>query len=125
MGRHVRINYYGYEYQISVDGAKNKDGLYPAMWEPDDWGLQFANYREDERGRLLYLCQSLCFGSKSLALDIDWMRAHPRPQLAEVYDRVDLRKEYPAAEYTTVKTLHNVTLLEALEALLEIYRRPK
>lgn len=122
MGRKVQINYYGYEYQISVAGAHNRDGHHPIMPAADNWGWRFGNYREDGQGRLLYIAQPLCGHPNMLAEDIDWMRAHPRPQLAEVYDQVDLRREDPGAEYTTVKTLHNVTLLEALEALLAIYK---
>lgn len=122
MMRRVEIDYFGYEYRIAVDGANCDDGIQPIMAEPDDWTLWFAQYREDRRGRLVYLYQPLCFGPKRLAMDIDWMRAHPRPQLAEIYDQVDLRREDPAAEFTTIKTLRNVTLLEALSALLTIYK---
>ena len=48
------------------------------------------------------------------------MRAHPRPHFGEIFKQVDIRDEWK--EDALVKTLHQVTLLEALEGLVEVLR---
>lgn len=122
MGRKVKINFYGYEYQVSVGGAHPREGHHPIMPAADNWGWRFGHYREDGQGRLLYLAHPLCGHPNTLAEDIDWMRDHPRPQLEEIYDQVDLSREDPGAKFTLIKTLYHVKLLEALAALLAIYK---
>ena len=116
MGRKATLDFFCWEYDFSVEGAGSQSGRLPA--ESSGWFPYFAYYREDEAGRFLYLYQPLCGSTQTLLKDLDWMRTYPRPHLAEVFDRVDLREEWPAAELHTVKTLHGVTLLEALDGLV-------
>jgi hypothetical protein len=84
------------------------------------WFPYFAYYREDDAGRLLYLYQPLCGSPQIVQQDRDWMREHPRPHLFEVFDQVDIRDEQ--RDFAIVKTLHGVTLLEALDGLVEVLK---
>ena len=119
MGRTLEIEFYDYNYLVSADGAGQHDGITPADAEMQGWFPHFIEYKEDASGRLLFLDQPQCSRVLGLVHDIAWMRAHPRPHFGEVFDQVELREEWPAAEFHTIKTLHHVTLLEALEELVK------
>lgn len=121
MGRTANLDFYGWDYEFSVEGAGPMSGLLPADAELQGWFPYFPYYREDLQGRLLFFSQ-LCGGVKFLRNDIAWMRAHPRPHFGEVFDHVDLREEWPAGQFKTIQPLHHVTLLEALEGLVEVLR---
>lgn len=119
MGRTVEIEFRGYDYDVSVDGAGSRNGLASDAAAAQGWEAHFAHYREDTGGRLVYFWQPAISSLAGVRNDIDWIRAHPRPHFGEVFDRAELREEWPAAEFHTVKTLHHVTLLEALEELVK------
>lgn len=119
MGRNANLDFYDWEYEFSVEGANQESGRLPGDAERQGWSAYFPCYREDPQGRLLYLYQPLCGRTQTLQDDIAWMRAHPRPHFGEVLTRVDVREEWPPGQFHTVKTLHHVTLLEALEGLVE------
>ena len=121
MGRKANLDFYCWDYEFSVEGADQNSGLLPADAELQGWFPYFPYYREDSQGRFLYFYQ-LCSSTKVLQKDMAWMRAHPRPHFGEVFDRVELREEWPPAELHTVNTLHRVTLLEALEGLVAVLR---
>lgn len=122
MGRKAAIEFYGYEYRVSVEGAGAEDGVEPADLEASGWFPHYPFYREDASGNLLYVYQPMTGSLAGVRNDLAWMRAHPRPHFGEVFDRVDVREEGPGAELKTVKTLAHVTLLEALEGLVEVLR---
>ena len=117
MSRNAEITFFCWEWDFAVGGATSQSGRLPADAEAEGWFPTFMAYREDEAGRLLYLWQPNSGYLRNLVEDIAWMRAHPRPHFAEVFDRVDIRDE--RKESALVKTLHNVTLLEALDGLIE------
>lgn len=119
MGRNAAIEFYGYEYRVSVENADAEDGIEPADIETSGWFPHYPFYRETASGGLLYFYQPMTGSLAGVRHDIAWIRAHPRPHFAEVFDRVELREEWPAAQLHTVKTLTGVTLLEALEGLVE------
>ncbi|MCP5426081.1 MAG: hypothetical protein H6970_13595 [Gammaproteobacteria bacterium] len=112
------IEFYGYAFRASVNGAGPEDGFTPA--EADGWFPHFIEYQEDAEGRFVYLDQPQCAHLRGVKNNIEWMRAHPRPHFAEVYPVARIDEEWPAGEVSTVKTLEHVTLLETLEALAEI-----
>lgn len=122
MGRKAAIEFYSYSYLVSVEEAGVNDGIEPADIETSGWFPHFPHYKEDAQGRLLYFWQPMTGSLTGLRNDIAWIRAHPRPHFAEVFDPMELRREWPAGEFRTVKTLRGVTLLEALEALVELLR---
>ena len=120
MGRTAAIEFYGYEYRVSVeDAGRTEDRVEPDDLETSGWFPHFPFYYEDAQGRLLYFYQPMTMSLEGVRRDIAWLRAHPRAHFSEVFDRVDVREEWPAAELKTVKTLHQVTLLEALAGLVE------
>lgn len=118
MGRKAQIDVYGYEYLVSVDDAGVNDGAMPDDVELSGWFPHFPHYNEDAQGRLLYFYQPMTMCLEVVRQDVAWIRAHPRPHFGEVFDQVELREEWPAAQWHTVKTLHGVTLLEALDGLV-------
>jgi hypothetical protein len=122
MSRAAAIEFYSYSYLVSVEEAGVNDGIEPADIETSGWFPHFPHYKEDAQGRLLYFWQPMTGSLAGLRNDIAWLRAHPRAHFAEVFDRVELREEWPAGELHTVKTLHNVTLLEALDGLVEVLK---
>ena len=120
MGRKAAIEFYGYEYLVSVDGAGAGVNDVAMPEETSGWFPHFPHYNEDAQGRLLYFYQPMTGSLAGVRNDLAWLRAHPRTHFGEVFERVDLREERPAAELKTVKTLHSVTLLAALEGLVEV-----
>lgn len=122
MGRVAAIKFYGYEYQVSVAGAGAKEGLAPADIETSGWFPHYPCYREDAQGGLLYFYQPMTGSLAGVRNDLAWLRAHPRPHFAEVFDRVEVREEWPAGQFHTVQTLAHVTLLEALEGLVVVLK---
>jgi hypothetical protein len=120
MGRNANLDFYGWEYEFSVEGANQESGRLPDDAERQGWFPYFPCYREDPQGRLLYLYQPLCGRTQTLQDDIAWMRAHPRSHFTEVYDRIEIRDEWNT--YALVKTLHQVTLFEALDELVTIFK---
>ena len=123
MGRKAAIEFYGYEYRVSVeDAGRPEDRVEPDDLETSGWFPHFPFYYEDAQGRLLYFYQPMTGSLAGVRNDIAWLRAHPRPHFAEVFDRVELREEGPAAQLRTVQTLAHVTLLEALEGLVAVLK---
>ena len=122
MGRNAAIEFYGYEYRVSVEDAGADDGIEPADIETSGWFPHYPFYRENAQGGLLYFYQPMTGSLAGVRNDIAWILAHPRPHFAEVFDRVEVREEWPAAHLRTVQTLHHVTLLEALEGLVAVLK---
>jgi hypothetical protein len=122
MGRNAAIEFYGYEYLVSVEDAGANDGIEPDDIETSGWFPHYPFYREDATGGLLYFYQPMTGSLAGVRNDIEWIRAHPRPHFGEVFTRVDLREEWPPGQFHTVKTLHHVTLLEALDELVTILK---
>lgn len=118
MGRKAAIEFYGYEYLVSVGDAGVNDGAMPE--ETSGWFPHFPHYNEDAQGRLLYFYQPMTGSLAGVRNDLAWLRAHPRPHFGEVFERVDVVDTRDLPERRTVKTLHGVTLLEALEGLVEV-----
>lgn len=121
MGRKAKIKFYCYEFLVSVDGAGQHDGITPTDAELQGWFPYFIEYKEDVDGRLLFLYQPQCARVSALINNIEWMRQHPRPHFGEVFDRADLVDIRDRPEHT-IKTLAHVTLLEALEGLVEVLK---
>jgi hypothetical protein len=119
MGRKAAIEFYGYSYLVSVEEAGVSDGIEPDDIETSGWFPHFPHYKEDAQGRLLYFWQPMTGSLAGLRNDLAWIRAHPRPHFAEVFDRVDVVDTRDLPERRTVKTLHDVTLLEAMDGLVE------
>lgn len=122
MSRNAAIEFYGYSYLVSVEEAGVYDGIEPADIETSGWFPHFPHYKEDSQGRLLYFWQPMTSALDGIRDDIIWMRAHPRAHFGEVFEQVELREEWPACRFRTVQTLHHVTLLEALEGLVEVLK---
>ena len=122
MGRTAEIEFRGYDYEVSVEGAGSRDGLASDAAAAQGWEAHFAHYREDAQGRLVYFWQPAISSLAGVRNDLAWMRAHPRSHFDEVFDRVEIRRDWPIGEIHTVKTLRNVTLLEALAGLVEVLK---
>lgn len=122
MGRSVEVEFCGYDYDVSVDGAGSRDGLASDAAAEQGWEAHFAHYREDAQGRLVYFWQPATSSLGGVRNDIAWMRAHPRPHFDEVFDRAEIRREWPIGKTHPIKTLSHVTLLEALEGLVEVLK---
>ena len=122
MGRTVAIEFRGYDYEVSVDGAGSQDGLASDAAATQGWETHFAHYREDAAGRLVYFWQPAISSLAGVRRDLEWLRAHPRPHFGEVFDRVDLMDIGDLDLRRPAKTLHHVTLLEALEGLVAVLK---
>lgn len=122
MSRKAAIEFYGYSYEVSVEDAGAEDGVEPADIETSGWFPHFPHYKEGPQGRLLYFWQPLTGSLAGVRNDIAWIRAHPRPHFGEVFDRVDVVDIRDLPKRHTVQTLHHVTLLEALEGLVEVLK---
>ena len=122
MGRKAAIEFYGYSYLVSVEKAGVEDGVEPDDIETSGWFPHFPHYKEDPQGRLLYFWQPMTGSLAGVRNDIAWIRAHPRPHFAEVFGQVDVVDIRDLPERRTVQTLHHVTLLEALVALVAVLK---
>lgn len=122
MGRTVEIEFRGYDYDVSVEGAGSRDGLASDAAAAQGWEAHFAHYREDAQGRLVYFWQPAIGSLAGVRNDMAWMRAHPRPHFDEIFKRVDYIDAGNPDKLHTVQTLHGVTLLEALDGLVEALR---
>jgi len=120
MGRNAEITFFCWEWDFAVEGGTSESGRLPADAEADGGFPNFVAYREDDAGRLLYLWHPNSGSTQNLLDDIAWMRAHPRSHFTEVYDRIEIRDERNT--YALVKTLHQVTLFEALDELVTIFK---
>lgn len=122
MSRNAAIEFYGYEYRVSVENAGAEDGVEPADIETSGWFPHYPFYRENAQGGLLYFYQPMTGSLAGVRNDLVWIRAHPRPHFGEVFGQVDVVDLRDLPERRTVKTLTGVTLLEALAGLVEALR---
>ena len=118
MGRKAEIDFYGYGYEVSVNGAGAKDGVEPADIETSGWFPHFPHYNEDAQGRLLYLYQPITASLANVRYDVNWRRDHPRSHFGEVFEAVDIMDVGDLDHPRRLNTLHAVTFLEALDRLV-------
>jgi hypothetical protein len=54
--------------------------------------------------------------------DLNWLRDHPRPHYGEVFATVGIVDVGDLPRRSLLRTLHNVTFLDAMEGLVETLR---
>ncbi len=77
----------------------------------------WAQYSEDDRGRLAWIYEPLAASSKGIHAEIERMMRYPRPAFKEIFDEVDIINEETGAVYAE---LHDVDLFGILEGIKDV-----